>query len=72
MAATQRYTMTFAGTTYHLGRLDAEQMMTIRALVQAVTFQPDGAPIDEAHRWIDIDGDAGPVLRLDRRNILRR
>jgi hypothetical protein len=67
MATTQRYTMTFAGTVYQLGRLDAEQMATIRALIQHATFQPTGTPIPEDQRWIRIDGDAGPVLQLDRR-----
>lgn len=68
----QTYVMTFAGSRYMLGQLDAEQMMTIRALVQAVTYQPDDSPITEANRWVRIDGDAGPVLHLDRRAILRR
>lgn len=68
----QCYTMTFAGTTYRLGRLDAEQVMTIRALIQSITFQPDASPITEENRWVTIDGDAGPVVHLDRRVILKR
>lgn len=68
----QDYTMTFDGTRYHLGQLDAEQMMAIRVLIQAVTFQPADAPITEANRWIQITGDAGPVVHLDRRAILKR
>jgi hypothetical protein len=68
----QTYTMTFAGSKYRLGKLDAEQMMTIRALIQAVTYQPADSPITEANRWIQIDGDAGPVVHLDRRVILGR
>jgi hypothetical protein len=66
----QAYTMTFAGSTYRLGKLDAEQMMTIRALIQAITFQPADKPITEDGRWVRIDGDAGPVVYLDRRVIL--
>jgi hypothetical protein len=66
----QRYTMTFAGTTYQLGKLDAEQMSTIRVLIQAIT-QPKWKPIPEDSRWVKIEGDAGPVLLLDRRVILK-
>ena len=69
---TQTYKMEFGGSTYRLGRLDAEQIGAIRALIQAVTFQPADRPIDEANRWVKITGDAGPVVYLDRRAILGR
>jgi hypothetical protein len=68
----QNYVMTFAGSKYRLGKLDAEQMGAIQMLIQAVTFQPADKPITEDARHVRIDGDAGPVLILDRRAILNR
>jgi hypothetical protein len=64
--------MTFAGHRYQLGNLDAEQMTTIKMLIQAITFQPADHAITEENRWIKIDGTAGPVVMLDRAKILSR
>jgi len=69
---TQRYTLTFAGSTFQLERLDAEQISSIRQLVQAVSFHPAGTPVTERDRWVSLDGTAGPVLRIDRQALFAR
>ena len=70
----QTFTMTFAGSTYRLGKLDAEQIMTIRALIQFATFQPADSPITEDSRWIKIEGSADREddVHIDRRVIFNR
>jgi hypothetical protein len=65
------YTATVWGQRFRLGSLTAEQLTTLRALLQAATFHPSDSPVTEANRWITVEGAAaGPVIVLDRRAIL--